>query len=116
MSTAHLNVSTGTARPYKPTVNQDAKDIADGVASKVKQAVHQALLDAASVADAKIRRSLQGQFADEVLDALAGPALTALTQPEKQPAAVAANSAVHPYAGRGAGHILSADVSNLPKE
>ncbi|CAM3794586.1 hypothetical protein EV679_0331 [Kerstersia gyiorum] len=116
MSTAHLNVSTSTAHPYKPTVNQDAKEIADGVSSRIKQAVQQALLDAASVADAKIRRSLQGQFADEVLDALAGPALATLKQSGKQSADVAANSATYPHAHQAVTNTLSADISNLPKE
>lgn len=84
MSTSHLTVSTGTARPYKPAVNQDAQDIANVVGDQVKQAIHQSLLDAASTADAKVRRSLQGQYPDEVLDAVAGPALAALAQSSQQ--------------------------------
>lgn len=107
MSNAHLNVSTSAARHYQPTVNQDAQTIADGVTGQIKQAVHQALLDAASIADAKTRRSLQGQFPDEVLDALAGPALAALKQPGKQPADVTANASAH---------SLQANIDDLPKD
>lgn len=107
MSTSRLTVSTGTARPYKPAVNQDAQDIANVVGDQVKQAIHQSLLDAASTADAKVRRSLQGQYPDEVLDAVAGPALAALAQSSKQGDAIAANSAAH---------ILAVDITTLPKE
>ncbi|MFT8276599.1 hypothetical protein ACMSSJ_13810 [Kerstersia gyiorum] len=107
MSKPYLSVSTGTARPYKPTVNQDAKDIADGVASQVRQAVHQTLVDAGSLRDAKTRRELSGKYPDAVLDGLAGEALAALARQAKESAGLSANSGTR-------AHRLTADVRNLP--
>lgn len=107
MINAKLTVSTNSARPLSPTINQDAQDIADGIASHIRQAVHGELLAAASLADAKIRRSLEGRYPAVVLDALAGSALAQLAAESKAGGAqVTANSA-RP-------HPLTADVRDLP--
>lgn len=112
MSNFHtMTVHTAAAHPHHSgmVTNQDAKAIADGVAKQTKAAIAQAVTDAASLADAKLRRIVEKKLGAEVADALAGVALAEMARQVGH-----VDGELTPNTNRF--EPLTADISSLPKE